>query len=146
MRNARLDEAHSGIKIAERNIKNHRYAEDTAIMAESKEKLTSFLMKVKKKNWLKIQHSENEDHGILSHQFSSVLFSQSVISESLWLHGLHDARPPCPSETPRVYSNSCPFIYLLKKIGGSKITTDGDCSHEIKEMLIQWKKSYDRPG
>ena len=59
MRNARLDEAHAGIKIAERNIKNHRYAEDRDIMAESKEKLTSFLMKVKKKNWLKIQHSEN---------------------------------------------------------------------------------------
>ena len=56
MRNARLDEAQAGIKIAGRNIKNHRYADDTTIMEDSKEKLTSFLMKVKVKDWLKIQH------------------------------------------------------------------------------------------
>ena len=62
MRNAGLDEAHAGIKIAERNINNLRYANDTTLMAESKEELKSFLMKVKeesKKSWLKVQHSEN---------------------------------------------------------------------------------------
>ena len=61
MRNARLDEAQAGIKIAGRNISNLRYADDTTLMAESKE-LTSLLMKVKEeseKSWLKAQHSEN---------------------------------------------------------------------------------------
>ena len=61
MRNARLDEAHAGIKIAGRNINNLRYADDTTLMAESKE-LKSFLMKVKEESekvWLKTQHSEN---------------------------------------------------------------------------------------
>ena len=65
MRNARLDEAQAGIKIARRNINNLRYADDTTLMAESEEELKSLLMKVKrrvkkkKKNWLKIQHSKN---------------------------------------------------------------------------------------
>ena len=68
---------------------------------------------------------------ILNLQFSSVQFSQSVMSESLQPHGLHHARNPCPSATPRV-SNSFPFIYL-KKIWGSKITADGDCGHELKD-------------
>ena len=61
----------AGIKIAGRNINNLRYADDTNLMAESEEELKSLLMKVKKeseKNWLKTQHSENEDHGIQSHQ------------------------------------------------------------------------------
>ena len=75
MRNAGLEEAQAGIKIAWKNISNLRYADDTTLMAKSEEELKSLLMKVKKKNWLKIQHSENEDHGILSHQFSSVQFS-----------------------------------------------------------------------
>ena len=72
MRNALLDEAQAGIKIAGRNINNLRYAEDTTLMAESKEELRSLLMKVKqesKKSWLKIQHSENEDHGIWYNYF-----------------------------------------------------------------------------
>ena len=71
MRNAGLDEAQAGIKIAGRNINNLRYADDTTLMAERKEKLKSLLMKVKEesKNWLKAQHSENEDHGIRSHHF-----------------------------------------------------------------------------
>ena len=62
MRNSGLDEAEAGIKIAGRNINNLRYADDTALMAESEEELKSFLMKVKEeseKSWLKTQHSEN---------------------------------------------------------------------------------------
>ena len=62
MRNAELDEAQAGIKIAGRNISNLRYVDDTTLMAESKEELKSFLMKVKEeseKRWLKTQHSKN---------------------------------------------------------------------------------------
>ena len=62
MRNARLDEAHAGIKIARRNINNLRYTGDTTLMAESEEELKRLLMKVKEesgKSWLKTQHSEN---------------------------------------------------------------------------------------
>ena len=71
MRNAGLEEAQAGIKIAGRNINNLRYADDTTLMAESEEELKSLLMKVKTrvKSWLKAQHSENEDHGIWSHHF-----------------------------------------------------------------------------
>ena len=72
LRNTGLDEAQAGIKIAGRNINNLTYADDTTLMAESKEELRSLLMKVKqesKKSWLKIQHSENEDHDICSHLF-----------------------------------------------------------------------------
>ena len=63
MRNAGLEEAQAGIKIARRNINNLRYADDTTLMAESEEDLKRLLMKVK------TQHSENEDHGIWSHHF-----------------------------------------------------------------------------
>ena len=72
MRNAGLEEAQAGIKIAGRNINNLRYVDDTTLPTESEEKLKSFLMKVKEeseKSWLKAQHSENEDHGIWSHHF-----------------------------------------------------------------------------
>ena len=72
MRNAGLDEAQARIKIAGRNISNLRYADDTTLMAESEEGLKSLLMKVKKggwESWLKMQHSENKDHGIWSHHF-----------------------------------------------------------------------------
>ena len=72
MRNARLEEAQAGKKIAERNISNLRYADDTALMADREEELKSLLMKVREsKSWLKAQHSENEDHGIQSHHFMS---------------------------------------------------------------------------
>ena len=87
MRNALLDEAQAGIKIAGRNINNLRYAEDTTLMAESKEELRSLLMKVKqesKKSWLKIQHSENEDHGIWSHHFLGNRWGNSGNSERLF--------------------------------------------------------------
>ena len=72
MRNAGLEEAQVGIKIAGRDINNLRYADDTTLMAESEEELKILLMKVKEKSeksWLKTQHSENEDHGIWSHHF-----------------------------------------------------------------------------
>ena len=72
MRNAGLEEAQAGIKIAGRNINNLRYADDTTLTAESEEKPKSLLMQLKKeseKSWLKAQHSENEDHGIWSHHF-----------------------------------------------------------------------------
>ena len=66
MRNAGLEEAQAGIKIAGRNINNLRYTDDTTLMAESEEELKSLLMKSERgewKSWLKAQHSENEDHG-----------------------------------------------------------------------------------
>ena len=71
MRNAGLDKAQAGIKIARRNINNLRYAYDSTLMAESEEELKRLLKKVKEesKSWLKAQHSENEDHGIRSHHF-----------------------------------------------------------------------------
>ena len=75
MRNAGLDEAQAGIKIFRKNMNNLRYADDTTLMAESKEELKSLLMKVKEesekseKSWLKTQHSKNQDHGIWSHHF-----------------------------------------------------------------------------
>ena len=74
MRNAGLEEAQAGIKIAGRNINNHRYADDTTLMAESEEALKSKKPldeseRGEQKSWLKAQHSENEDHGIWSHHF-----------------------------------------------------------------------------
>ena len=71
MRNAGLEEAQAGIKIAVRNINNLRYADDTTLTAESEEELKSLLMKVKEETEKvgKTQHSENEDHGIWSHHF-----------------------------------------------------------------------------
>ena len=72
MWNARLDEAHAGIKNARRNINNLNYIDDTNLMIESEEELKSPSMKVKKeseKNWFKTQHSKNEDHGLRTHHF-----------------------------------------------------------------------------
>ena len=103
MRNAGLDEAQAGIKIAGRNINNLRYADDTTLMAESKE-LKSLLM-----SWLKAQHSENEDHGIWSHHFMGNRWGNS--------------------------GNS-----VRRYFGGSKITADGGCSHEIKRHLLLGRK------
>ena len=87
MRNARLHEAQARIKIARRNINNLRYVDDTILMAESKE-LKSLLMKVRVKSWLKIQHSENEDHGIWSHHFITNRWGNS---DSMFL-ALHHCR------------------------------------------------------
>ena len=105
MRNAGLEEAQAGIKIAGRNINNLRYADDTTLMAESEEELKSLLMKVKErvKSWLKAQHSGNEDHGI------GPITSWQIDGETV--------------------ETVTDFIF-----GGSKITSDGDCSHEIKRL------------
>ena len=90
MRNAGLEETQAGIKIARRNINNLRYADDTTLMAESEEKLKGLLMKVKEeseKNWLKAQHSENEDHDIWSHHFMANRWENSENSVRLYFWG-----------------------------------------------------------
>ena len=116
MRNARLDEAQAGIKIAGRGINNLRYADDTTLMAESKE-LKSFLMKVKE---------ESEKTALkLNFQKTKILASSPITSWQV------------DGETVQTVAD---FI-----LGGSKITADGDCSHEIK-TLAPWKKSYDQPS
>ena len=87
IRNARLGEAQAGIKIAGRNINNLRYADDTILMAESKEELKNFLMKVKEeseKNWLKTQHSKNKDHGIQIYHFMENRWENNGNSERLF--------------------------------------------------------------
>jgi len=87
IRNAELEEAQAGIKIAGRDINNLRYADDTTLMAESEEELKSLLMKVKEeseKSWLKAQHSENEDHGIWSHHFMGNRWGNSGNSDRLY--------------------------------------------------------------
>ena len=88
-----------------RNINNLRYADDTTLMGESKEELRASWWKWKGrvKSWFKTQHSKYEDHGIQSHQFSSVQFSRSVVSNSLQPHESQHSRPSCPSPNPRVY-------------------------------------------
>ena len=107
MRNARLEEAQVGIKIAGRNINNFIYADDTTLMAESEEKLKSLLMKVKE---------ESEKVGLkLSIQKTKIMASRPITS---WEIG---------GETVETVAD---FI-----LGGSKITADGDCSHEIKRRL-----------
>ena len=83
MQNARLDETQAGIKIAGRNINNLKYADDTTLMAESEEELKSLLMKVKEESekvGLKLQHSENEDHGIWSYHFMANSWGNSGTS------------------------------------------------------------------
>ena len=112
MRNARLEEARAGIKIARRNIDNHRYADDTTLMVESEEELKSLLMKVKK---------ESEKVGLkLNIQKTKIMASGPVISWEI------------DGETVETVSD---FI-----LGGSKITADGDCSHEIKRRLLLGRK------
>ena len=87
MRNAGLDEAQAGIKIAGRNLNNLRYADDTTVMAESKEEIKNLLMKVKEeseKNWLKTQHLKNEDHVIWSHHFMTNRWGNNGNSDRLY--------------------------------------------------------------
>ena len=111
MRNARLDEAKAGIKIAGRNINNLRYAHDTTYVAESKEELKSFLMKVKE---------ESEKVGLkFNIQKTKIIASSFITSRQT------------DGETEGTVSD---FIF-----GGSKITADGDCSHEIKRHLLLGK-------
>ena len=109
MQNAGLNDSQAGMKIAGRNINNLRYAEDTTLVAESGEELKSLLMRVKEESEkvglkLNIQITKI----MASDPISSVQFSRSVMSNSLQPHGLQHSRLPCPSPTPRAYSNSCP--------------------------------------
>ena len=91
MRNAGLDKAQVGIKIARRNINNLVYADDITLMAESEEKLKSLLVKVKEesgKSWLKAQHSEKQDDVIWSHYFIANRWGNSRNSSRLYFWGL----------------------------------------------------------
>ena len=93
MSNVRLDESQSGFKIAWRNINNLKYADDTTLMAESKEEIKSLLTRVKEeseKAGLKIQHSKNEDHDIQSHHFVVHSFAKSGSSGKLYFLGLQN--------------------------------------------------------
>ena len=110
MKNARLDEAQTGIKIARRNINNLRYADDTTLMAESKEELKSLLMKVK-------EESEKVDLK-LNIQITKIMASGFMANR--WAKNGKSDR-----------------LYFL----GSKITADGDCSHEIKRPLFLGSKA-----
>ena len=111
MINAGLEEAQAGIKIAGRNINNLRYADDTTLMAESEEELKSLLMKVK---------VENEKAGLkLNIQKMKIMASGPTTSWEI------------DGETVQTMSD---FI-----LGGSKITADGDCSHEIKRHSLEGK-------
>ena len=117
MRNAGLEEAQAGIKIAGRNINSLRYADDTTLMTESEEEQKSLLMKVKE---------ESEKVGLkLNLQKTKIMASGPITSWQI------------DGETMETVTD---FI-----LGGSKITADGDCSHEIKRRLLPWKKSYDQP-
>ena len=112
MRNAGLEETQAGIKIAGRNINNLSYADDTTLMAESEEELKSLLMKVK---------VESEKVGLnLNIQNTKIMASGPITSWEI------------DGETMETVSD---FIF-----GGSKITADGDCSHEIKRHLLLGKK------
>ena len=112
MRNAGLDEAQAEIKIARRNINNFGYADDTTFMAESEEELKSLLMKVK---------VESEKVGLmLNIQKTKIMASSSITSWQI------------DGETMETVTD---FLFL-----GSKITADGDCSHEIKRCLLLRRK------
>ena len=112
MRNAGLDEAQAGIKIARRNINNLRYADDTTLMAESEE-LNSLLMKVK---------VESEKVGLKLNSLKTKIMASGSIPS--W---------QTDGETVETVTD---FIFL-----GSKITVDGDCSHEVKRRLLLGRKA-----
>ena len=113
MRNSELDEAQAGIKIAGRNINNLRYADDTTLKAESEEELQTLLMKVKE---------ESEKVGLkLNIQKTKIMASGSITSWEI------------DGETAETVPD---FTFL-----GSKITADGDCSHEIKRCLLLGSKA-----
>ena len=108
MRNIGLDEAQVAIKIARRNINNLRYADDTTLMAENEE-LKSLLKKVKEESEKVVLKLNIQKTKIMaSGPISSVQFSCSVVSDSLQPHESQHARPPCPSPTPGVHSDSHP--------------------------------------
>ena len=114
MRNAGLEEAQAGIKIARRNINNLRYADNNTLMAESEEELKSLLMKVKE---------ESEKVGLkLNIQKTKIITFGPITSWQI------------DGETVEIVAD---FIFL-----GSKITADGDCSHEIKRHLLLGRKVW----
>ena len=114
MWNTRLDEAQAGIKISGRNINNLKYADDTTLLAESEEELKSHLMKVKE---------ESEKVGLkLNIQKTKIMASSPITSWQI------------DGETVETVSD---FIFW-----GSKITADGDCSHEIKRCLLLGRKLW----
>ena len=116
MRKAGLEEAQAGIKISRADINNPRYADDTTLMAEGEEELKSLLMKVKE---------ESEKVGLkFNIQKTKIMASGPITSWEI------------DGKTVETVSD---FIF-----GGSKITADGDCSHEIK-TLTPWNESYDQP-
>ena len=109
MRNTGLEEAQDGIKNLGRNINNLRYADDTTLMAESEEELKSLLTKVKEESEKVVLKLNIQKTKIMaSGPISSVQFSGSVMSDSLRPHESQHARPPCPSPTPGVHSDSRP--------------------------------------
>ena len=109
MRNAGLEEGQAGIKIAGRNISNLRYADDTTLMAKSEEELKSLLMKVKEESEkVALKLNIQKTKIMASGPIISVQFSRSVVSDSLRPHELQHARPPCPSPSPGVHSDSHP--------------------------------------
>ena len=118
MRNAGLEEAQAGIKIARRNINNLRYADDTTFMAQTKEELKNFLVKVKE---------ESEKIGLKFNIQKTKIMASSPITS--W---------PIDGETMETLRN---FIFL-----GSKITGDGDCSHEMKRSLLLGRKAMTNLG
>ena len=112
MRNPGLDEAQAGIKISGRNTNNLRYTDDTTLMAESEEELKVLLLKVKEESekvGLKLNIQKTKIMASSPHQFSSVQFSCSVVSDSLRPHELQHTRSPCPSPTRGVHPNPCPL-------------------------------------
>ena len=118
MRNARLDVAQAGIKIAGRNINNLRYADNTTLMAKSEEELKSLLMKVKE---------ESEKAGFLSsHSELNIQKTKIMASSPITSWQVDGKRMETVAD----------FI-----LGGSQITADGDCSHEIKRCLLLGRKA-----
>ena len=117
MQNARLDEVQAGVKISGRNISNLRYTDDTPLMAEREEDLKSLLMKVKEKS---------EKVGLKCNiQKTKIMASDPITSWQI------------DGATMEIVKD---FIFL-----GSKITADGECSHEIKRCLLLRRKAYDQP-
>ena len=113
MQSAGLDEAQAGMKISRRNINNFRHADDTTLIAESEEELKSFLMKVKE---------ESEKVGLKPNiQKASIMASSFITSWQI------------DGETMEIVTD---FIFF-----GSKITADGDCSHEIKRRFLLGRKA-----
>ena len=115
--NAGLDEAQARVKISGRNINNLRYADNTTLRAENEEELKGFLMQMKE---------ESEKVGLKVNIQKAKILASSLITS--WL---------IDGESMETVTD---FI-----LGGSKITADGDCSHEIKRHLLLWEKSDDQP-